>query len=110
MIIPYGTMHLRRRPSDTQLAGSVYFELGRYTEARELFTYIADHRWACCFVRFPEYGPLALYRLGLVCEAEGEVERATESYEQFLLLWQDGGTGRPEVSDARQRLATLASI
>ena len=96
---------------ETRLAlGSVFFELGRYPEARELFAYVVAHQWACFFVGFAEYGPLALYRLGLVCEAEGTVAQAVEYYEQFLRLWQDGGAGRPEVNDVRQRLAKLNSI
>jgi len=90
--------------------GSVFFELGRYTEARELLTYVAEHQWACFFDEFPEYGPLALYRLGLVCEAEGTVAQAMAYYDQFLRLWQDGGAGRSEVNDARQRLANLTGI
>jgi tetratricopeptide (TPR) repeat protein len=47
------------------------------------------------------------YRLGMICEKQGDKVKAGENYRKFLDLWKDADAGRPEVADAKKRLASL---
>ncbi len=47
------------------------------------------------------------YRLGMICEKQGDRAKAKENYQKFLEIWRDADPGRPEVADARARLASL---
>lgn len=86
------------------LRAEVLYALGELEEAR---------RWYRMFPEVPTYSSLrdlgpALYRLGQIAEALGEVDQAVMRYEQFVELWKNADSMlQPRVEDARARLATL---
>ncbi len=51
--------------------------------------------------------PIYHYRLAQVYEKKGQTTEAATEYERFLKLWENADPGRPEVPDARTRLAAL---
>jgi tetratricopeptide (TPR) repeat protein/predicted Ser/Thr protein kinase len=52
--------------------------------------------------------PTYHYRLAKLYEEKGQTTKATSEYERFLEIWKDADEGRPEVMDARRRLAALS--
>ena len=53
--------------------------------------------------------PLYHYRLAMLYEQARRVDRATSEYRRFLEIWRDADRNRPELTDARKRLAGLGS-
>ena len=49
------------------------------------------------------------FMLGKIYEQQGKTAKAIENYEKFLELWKDADTNRPELEDAKKRLAGLKS-
>ncbi|CAN5160254.1 hypothetical protein BH18GEM1_BH18GEM1_13170 [soil metagenome] len=63
------------------------------------------------FVSATVYDPIAWEHLGPIYEELGEPEKARESYEKFLVAWQDAEPAmRPRVERVRQRLAGIAPL
>ena len=58
---------------------------------------------------FPDLYVKSFYMLGKIAEAQKDKRRAIEKYGKFLDLWKDADPGRPEVEDAKARLAVLAN-
>ena len=53
------------------------------------------------------YGP-GLRRLGELCEAKGDREKAREYYQRFVDLWRNADpVFQPQVTEAKRRLAAL---
>jgi tetratricopeptide (TPR) repeat protein len=51
--------------------------------------------------------PVYHYRLAKLYEQTHRHEQAVDEYGKFLALWKDADPGRPEVTDAKKRLAAL---
>ena len=52
---------------------------------------------------------MSLYRLGKICERQGDRAKAIEYYGKIVELWKNADRVRPELEDARTRLAALMS-
>jgi tetratricopeptide (TPR) repeat protein len=55
-----------------------------------------------CLIR-----PIWYYELAKLYEERGATKKAMEQYEKFLDIWNNADTDRPELIDARKRLASL---
>jgi len=56
-----------------------------------------------------EHWILAHYRLGILNEQKGDIDKATEFYEQFLDIWKEADTDLVSLVDARKHLSRLKS-
>jgi len=84
---------------------SAYERSGNLEEARkeyEKITALTSGRY-----RFGDIYARSFYRLGKIYEQQGAKAKAAENYKKFLDLWKEADSGRPEVPDAKKRLAAL---
>ena len=51
--------------------------------------------------------PIFHYRLARICEQAGQREKAMTAYRRFLEIWNRADADRPELIDAKKRLAAL---
>jgi serine/threonine protein kinase/tetratricopeptide (TPR) repeat protein len=87
--------------------GTAFNRLGDLDSARREYEKIAS-----LGVSRLSYGDIyakAYYQLGKISEQQGKTAEAAEHYRKFLSLWKDADPGRPEVEDARKRLAAISS-
>jgi serine/threonine protein kinase/tetratricopeptide (TPR) repeat protein len=81
-----------------QLAGNLEKAAETYHKITELNT--GRHSNGDVYAR-------SFYRLGRIYEQKRDKARAVDLYQKFLDLWREADPGRPEVEDARRRLAGL---
>ncbi|MFZ2054091.1 MAG: protein kinase [Candidatus Aminicenantales bacterium] len=87
--------------------GTAFYQLGDLSSARQEYEKIISlgagrQSYGDIYVR-------SYYRLGKISEQQGKKAEAAEHYRKFLELWKDADPGRPEVEDARKRLAAISS-
>jgi len=85
--------------------GLAHFRSGNMEKARKSFEDVTRMTTGRLF--FGELYPKSFYMLGQIHEKTGDKVKAIENYSKFLDLWKDADPGRPEVEDARKRLAGL---
>jgi tetratricopeptide (TPR) repeat protein len=87
------------------LRAEVHYQLGELEEARRWYSLWPANAFNIGAMH--ELGP-ALYRLGQIHEAMGELAEARERFEQFVQLWANADPAfQPWVEDARDRIAAL---
>jgi len=82
-----------------------YYSSGNVGKSVEEYERLASYAAGGFF-----YGDIrarSFYMLGKIAEHQGDKARARENYQKFLDLWKNADPGRPEVEDARKRLAML---
>jgi tetratricopeptide (TPR) repeat protein len=101
--LPYGP--LEKNASYIDSLALAYFRAGDLDKARteyERITALTTGR-----VNYGDIYAQSYYMLGRIFEQKGDKLKARENYRKFLDLWKDADPGRPEVEDARKRLAAL---
>jgi tetratricopeptide (TPR) repeat protein/predicted Ser/Thr protein kinase len=94
-------------PYQKDILARAYAHSGEHEKAiaeYEWLTTIGPERRLC-----PLIHPLYHYRLALLYEETGQDARAVERYERFLETWTQSAADRPEIEDAKTRLARLQS-
>jgi tetratricopeptide (TPR) repeat protein len=87
--------------------GTAFYQLADLDSARKEYERIVSLE----FGRLP-YGHVyvkSYYWLGKISEQQGKKAESAEHYRKFLELWKNADPGRPEVEDARKRLAALST-
>ncbi len=82
--------------------------VGRLDEAVEWLVMARDYVDMDRLSLFP-FSILVYYELGLAYEASGWNEKAIDSFETFLQIWQNADYRPPEMNDAEQQLTKLRS-
>jgi serine/threonine protein kinase/Flp pilus assembly protein TadD len=101
--LPYGPLETDASYIDS--LALAYFRAGELDKAQteyERITALTTGRL--------DYGDIyakSFYMLGRIFEQKGDKLKARENYQKFLDLWKDADPGRPEVEDAKKRLAAL---
>jgi len=85
---------------------AVYFKAGDLARAKE--TYRKIQSFALIRLQHGDIYAASFYWLGKIAEKEGKTAEAAGNYREFINLWKDADPGRPEVEDARKRLAALS--
>jgi serine/threonine protein kinase/tetratricopeptide (TPR) repeat protein len=85
--------------------GLAHFRAGNMDKARKAFEDVTNMTAGRMF--YAEQYAQSFYMLGQVFEKTGDKPKAIENYTKFLDLWKNADPGRPEVADARKRLAVL---
>jgi len=101
-VLPYHSLYLK------DILPRAYAHCGEREKAiaeYERLTTIGPSRKLC-----PLIHPLYHYRLALLYEETGQDARAVERYERFLATWMQAGADRPEIKDAKARLARLKGM
>jgi len=78
-----------------ELFGTLLMELNRPADAREQFVQT---------IRRTPGRPKAIYGLAQAAQASGDMAAATQRYQQFLAIWKNEDTDRPEVATANEFL------
>ncbi len=88
--------------------GAAYEKAGRIAKAIEVYAQVA----ALTAGRLDEGDAYArsFYDLGRLWQARGDRAKAADNLRRFLELWKDADAGRPEVADAKTRLAVLDRV
>jgi tetratricopeptide (TPR) repeat protein len=87
--------------------GSAYEQAGKLVQARQEYEKILRLTGGRMFAGLTY--ALSLYRLGKLCERQGDRPQAVEYYGKFVELWKNADRVRPELEDAQSRLAALIS-
>jgi len=87
--------------------GTAFYQLGDLNSARQEYEKIV-----LLGIGRLSYGDVyskSYYHLGKISEQQGKKAEAAEHYRKFLDLWKNADPGRPEVEDARKRLAAISN-
>jgi tetratricopeptide (TPR) repeat protein/TolB-like protein len=84
-----------------------YEQAGKLPQARDEYEKILRLTGSRLFEGYTY--AMSLYRLGKICERQGDRPKAVEYYGKFAELWKNADRTRPELEDARARLAGLVA-
>ena len=88
------------------LLGYAYLKAGRHEESIEVLEKVVN-RYDTDRISFPGRSAKVHYNLGRAYDASGDHQNASDQYEQFLSIWQDGDPELREISEAKERLEAL---
>ncbi len=99
-VVKVRASNLYRMVQQHFLQAEVLNEMGRYEEAIQLYTAVADASLPLV--------PASHLRIGEIHEQRGDVDQAVERYSAFVDLWSEADPEyRPLVEDVRNRIARL---
>jgi tetratricopeptide (TPR) repeat protein len=101
--LPYGPFEKDAWPIST--LAQAYFQAGDLPKAREQYEIIT--KMTTGRLGNDDDFARSFYHLGRIDEKLGDKATARENYRKFLDLWKNADPGRPEVEDAKKRLAGL---
>jgi serine/threonine protein kinase/tetratricopeptide (TPR) repeat protein len=101
--LPYGPFEKDAWPIIT--LAQAYFQAGDLPKAREQYEIIT--KMTTGRLGNDDDFARSFYHLGRIDEKLGDKATARENYRKFLDLWKNADPGRPEVEDAKKRLAGL---